>query len=556
MKRERVEFQKQLLSAMVLVFLTALGSVQGAECPGQVRDHGKISETSLDLIGELDGYDFFGVSTTLLGDLDGDGVRDLAIGAAGDDDAEVVPPTDRGAVWILFLNEAGAIKSTQKISDTEGGFSGVLDNGDYFGAAVSWLGDLGSCAPTPNALAVGAYNDDDGGPNRGAVWVLFLNSDGTVHSHSKLSSTSGGLLGLSNGVQFSYGMKAIGDRDGDGIGDLAAGAILDSSGGAIWLLFLNCDGTIKSQIRIKENASGFTGDLSDFDWFGASIAYLGDVDGDGNGDIAVGAPGDDDGGGGAYADRGAIWVLFLDSDNRVKSHQKISVTQGNFAGTINVGDYFGASIDGLEDLDGNGVRDLVAGTRTHDQGGQDAGAIWILFLDNGGSVEAHQKINDLNGGFVGPLDAQDQFGYSVSEVGDCNGDGVADIAVGALYDDDGGANQGAVWMLYFDYPLSIAWQDTMLTWGPSGGATNYDVIAGSLDVLLDDASFETATDQCLEDNLLDPWLEHPAAPDPGQASWFLVRRVYESSVGTYDTCAQAQQNPRDSQIEFSGAGCP
>jgi hypothetical protein len=62
---------------------------------------------------------------TSLGDLDGDGVGDLAVGADLDDDGGL----DRGAVWILFLNPNGTVKSHQKISDTQGGFTGTLDEG-------------------------------------------------------------------------------------------------------------------------------------------------------------------------------------------------------------------------------------------------------------------------------------------------------------------------------------------------------------------------------------------------------------------------------------------
>ena len=80
----------------------------------------------------------------------------------------------------------------QKISDTQGGFAGGLDDGDSFGTVTS-LGDLDGDGV--GDLAVGAHQDDDGGLGRGAVWILFLNSDGTVKSHQKISDTEGGFAG-------------------------------------------------------------------------------------------------------------------------------------------------------------------------------------------------------------------------------------------------------------------------------------------------------------------------------------------------------------------------
>ena len=85
-----------------------------------------------------------------VGDLDGDGVTDLAVGAYCDDDGG----TNRGAVWMLFLNADGTVKAHQKISDTEGNFTGMLDDGDCFGCSVASVGDLDGDGVTD--LAVGA----------------------------------------------------------------------------------------------------------------------------------------------------------------------------------------------------------------------------------------------------------------------------------------------------------------------------------------------------------------------------------------------------------------
>jgi hypothetical protein len=137
-----------------------------------VKSHQKISDTEGGFTGTLDDGDEFGRSAASLSDLDGDGVTDLAVGAINDDDGGNPPNANRGAVWVLFLNTDGTVKSHQKISDTEGGFTGTLDDHDWFGASVASLGDLDGDGV--GDLAVGADGDDDGGTTRGAVWVLFL----------------------------------------------------------------------------------------------------------------------------------------------------------------------------------------------------------------------------------------------------------------------------------------------------------------------------------------------------------------------------------------------
>ena len=116
--------------------------------------------------------------------------------------------------------QPGTVLSHQKISDTQGGFRGILDNDDLFGASVASLGDLDGDGVTD--LAVEAHFDDDGGTNRGAVWILFLNADGTVKSHQKISDTQGGFTGiLDNEDFFGISMAALGDLDGDvGVKDL------------------------------------------------------------------------------------------------------------------------------------------------------------------------------------------------------------------------------------------------------------------------------------------------------------------------------------------------
>ncbi len=134
----------------------------------------------------------------------------------------------------------------------------------------------------------------------------------------------------------------------------------------------------------------------------------------------------------------------------VLSHQKISSTQGGFTGILDDNDVFGRSLASLGDHDGDGVTDLAVGAMRDDDGGSNRGAVWILFLNSDGTVKRHQKISDSQGGFTGILNGSDWFGISVASLGDLDGDGVGDLAVGATLDDDGGSNRGAVWVLFLD----------------------------------------------------------------------------------------------------------
>jgi len=260
--------------------------------------------------GDLAPGDQFGEATAALGDLDGDGVPDLAVGAPGDDD----DGAEKGAIWILFMNDDGLVDHQQKISAESGGFAGGLENGDAFGSSIAALGDLDGDGVTD--LAVGAPYDDNGpGEDLGAVWILFMNDDGTVKGEYKISKKDDHLLAELDGTDlFGWDVAALGDLDGDDVPDLGVGTPNDDQGsgenrGAFYVLFLNADGSVKVERKVSDAAGGFSGDLHAGDTFGSSLAALGDLNGDGTTDLAVGAPQDDDGAG---ASNGAVWVTFLE----------------------------------------------------------------------------------------------------------------------------------------------------------------------------------------------------------------------------------------------------
>ncbi|MDX1410996.1 MAG: integrin alpha [Nitrospirales bacterium] len=422
-----------LLSVIVFLLTTTLVPAQ----VGMVQSFQKISTTTGGFLGTLDSGERWGGALSFIGDIDGDGLPELAVGAPLEEMG--------GAVWILFLHPNGTVKNYQKISATTGGFTGQLDDNDFFGWTVAAIGDRDGDG-TPD-LAVGAPLDDDGGPERGALWILYLHPNGTVKTHQKINHQSGVFTGMLDDADF-FGISVadLGDLDGDGVSDLAVGALGDDDGGtdrgAVWVLFLDSSGTVKNHQKISATAGGFTGTLDDGDAFGISVAILGDLDGDGVPDVVVGAPADDDGG----TERGAMWVLFLDASGTVKNHQKISATAGGFTGILDDNDLFGISVTALGDLDGDGTPDLVVGAPGDGDGGTEKGAVWELFMAGTGMVKFHQKISEETGHFTGTLNALDWFGWSVGMAEDLNGDKIPDIAVGAPSQSD----RGSVWIFHLN----------------------------------------------------------------------------------------------------------
>jgi len=420
---------------------TVSGCSRGYET--EVDSSQKVSENSGNFNSSLNDDDQFGSSVANIGDLESDGVTDLAVGAPYDDDNGL----DKGAVWILFMDDNGQVDTKQKIADGVGGFNAGLDSSDRFGSAVTYMDDLNGDGVAD--LAVGTPGDDDGGADRGAVWILFLNADGTVRLRQKISATAGGFSGLlENGDQFGSAVANIGDINGDDINDLAVGVALDDDGGtdrgAVWILFLNADGTVNDHQKISPSEGNLSANLDDFDYFGSSVDTMGDLDGNGVNDLAVGARGDDDGG----TDRGAVWILFMNSNGTVSAEQKISDTGGKFDGVLSDGDQFGNALANLGDMNGDGVDELGIGAYGSDDGGVNRGAIWILFMRSSGEVISESRISDTAGNFSGLLTDSSQFGSAVAGLGDLDGDGNRDIVTGVNLDDDGGTNNGATWVLF------------------------------------------------------------------------------------------------------------
>lgn len=142
-----------------------------------------------------------------------------------------------------------------------------IGSGDLFGISAASMGDLDGPGGSAGAVAVGSYGDDDPSDS-GAVYILYLNADGTLAGSTKISDISGdpgNHLSLGTGELFGFSVAYLGDYDGDGAVELAVGArrtdIGPSNAGSIRILDINpLTGEIVDDVRpvVITIASGST----------------------------------------------------------------------------------------------------------------------------------------------------------------------------------------------------------------------------------------------------------------------------------------------------------
>ncbi|WP_430409671.1 integrin alpha [Kordia sp.] len=393
--------------------------------PYQAEGFAKIENGSDGFIANLESGDRFSRDHDSAGDINGDGVIDFVVGARSDDDGGV----DAGAVYILFMNSDGTVQSNQKISMLEGGFTETLNPGNFFGYGVAGIGDYDNDGIPDIAVSSPV-------PPNNSLYIIHLNADGTVKDYVK------------NLNIIANGLTAIGDINGDNRIDLVACDPGSDDGGtnrgAIDILFLNADSQIMpaSTVTISSTQGGFGSGLEDGDEFGGrEVAMLGDLDNDGTKELAVGAFLSDGG-------KGAIWMLSLNSTTfHVVSKLKITegmngftdelVTDENPNGTF--GGQFGHAMCAAGDIDGDGITDLITGANQ-----QNEGWAYVLYLNADKTVKSFTRINNSDGGFDLMLDSEERFSRSISYVGDLKGDGSIAINIGG-----GAGGTGTLYTLFF-----------------------------------------------------------------------------------------------------------
>ncbi len=349
--------------------------------------------------------DLFGLSVGTAGDVNHDGHDDLIVSAPYNDACA----TDAGAVYIFFGGP---------------GLDGVADltltglaAGDAFGYSAQTAGDVDGDG-YHDIIAGAPYNDANGG-NAGAAYVCDLGPPPAAAHRVALTFTDTDVLGrLGNAV------GTAGDVNGDGYADLIVGEYMNDTGGTYAgraYVYFGGPGADSIPDLTMTGAAAY-------DYFGISVGTAGDVNGDGYDDFIVGAMQND----AAGVDAGAAYLYYGGATPDAAADLVLTGAATN--------DLFGCSVGTAGDVNNDGYDDIIVGARYNDAGGTTAGRAYVYF----GGATPH-KLPDWT---LTGLAASDNFGISVGTAGDVNKDGYDDVIVGAPNNDASGPDAGAAYVFY------------------------------------------------------------------------------------------------------------
>lgn len=440
--------------------------------------------------------DYLGASVAVTGDLNGDGVDDIAVGAPGEDSAQ----PEAGLVGVLFGSLDGIESGMMSFPAS---FTGE-GRGDGAGQAVVSAGDLNGDGLAD--LLIGAPNQDTGGTDSGRVYAIFGRTSGW-YPKMRLSDANFSIFG-DPGERLGQGGSVAGggDLNGDGYDDIAIGSpfveasafesgrvyiipgqkegqseevlvsdvafTLDGEGEQNWAGFsvnfvpdLNGDGCDELLVGAPHAGPNYLNQGVVYLWMGrktlpignvplsnaeirllgatdgeeagASVASAGDMDYDGVTDLLIGAWGETD-----NDSNGRFYIAAMDGDLAPGTKEKdkdLKYASTSIHGT-GAFEYLGRPGTGVGDVNGDGFDDILLGTAL----GNEA----LLFMGQGVELPARLASNDADHLFVGNQ-ANDSAGSSVAGGGDINADGLPDFLVGAILADNRSTfDGGAVYVLY------------------------------------------------------------------------------------------------------------
>jgi hypothetical protein len=431
----------------------------------------------------IDARDYAGSALSGAGDINGDGVGDLIIGASK---ADIAGREAVGECYVVFGRRSGfpavfELRGLRRVAGGDGSEGFILKGiGDHHNAcnSVSDAGDVNGDGMDDLLLSATSA----GGPHRpGQAYVVFGRTSGFPAEFAlrELLPQQGGdgTEGFVIEAIEPYGhagrsVSGAGDVNGDGVDDVLIGSSnAQENAGETYVVFGRSTG-FQPVFALRDLLPQQGGDGSEgfvlrgaetFDFAGDSVSGAGDVNGDGVDDLLIGAygvdPDDRDNAGASYLIFGRTTgfppILELrDIDPTFGEDGSAGVV---FAGGAEF-DRAGNAVSGAGDVNGDGIEDLMIGAEGADPGGtDDAGETYIVFGRRTGfpAVFELQGLNPGGGGdgsegfVVAGARVDDVSGNSVSDAGDVNGDGVDDLVIGASHVDPGGrTSAGASYVVF------------------------------------------------------------------------------------------------------------
>lgn len=456
----------------------------------------------------LDAEDQNGFSVSALGDINGDGFYDFAIGAATAEDGQ---GESAGATYVVFGNaDFGTGDATFDLASLDGtnGFTvRGEDTLDYMGYAVSYIGDVNGDGVQD--FAVSAPFRDGAGADEGEVLVIYGDAVGTFPAEldsNDLNGANGFVIeGLHAGGNLGGAISAAGDVNGDGVDDFIISAPSTTDGqtleGEAYLIYgqtggITSTGVSSFDLGTMDGTDGttFVSNVEEA-FFGLSLAYAGDVNGDGIDDLIAGVPGftdltDTEG----YSGLSAVLFGDVNGFGATVSVGDENGPDGIFIAGAEDLDMSGASVAGVGDVNGDGIDDLVVtnyAMRSEFIAGfdraDDAAVGHIVF----GST----TIGDIDLAALGAADGVEITGdgligsttdnsrqYAVSATGDLNGDGLNDFIIGAPATDGNGTDAGAAYVIFGQGDHAPLPETDRFETNQNGGLTGEDLLANDVEL--------------------------------------------------------------------------
>ncbi|MDB5472461.1 MAG: hypothetical protein JWR84_4021 [Caulobacter sp.] len=399
---------------------------------------------------------YTGHGVAAAGDVNGDGYQDLLVGAPFTNNSA-------GVTYLLFGSAAGfpAIFNLSTVNGTNGVRLTGGFNSERSGENISGIGDINGDGF--DDILIGALA---GNYQTGTAYILYGHAG--AFSDLPLASVNGAngfrIDGVGHGDQLGFINGAVGDVNGDGIDDFAVTSRYgDTSGpggtiqntGPTYVIFgrpgagpfsaafdvTSLDGT--NGFRISGAAENFR--------LGQSVASAGDMNGDGVGDLIIGARS-----GQTFYAQGSAVVVFgkRAADGPFAATLTVDDLDGS-NGFVLTGEAFldaaGLSVDSAGDVNGDGLDDLIIGAPSNDAlGRSNQGAAYIVFGRAGGfaALTSLASLDATTGVKIVGRSDEDNLGWSVAGLGDFNSDGFDDIVVGARRDDQYGYGAGAAYVIF------------------------------------------------------------------------------------------------------------